>query len=65
MKKINGTNLRKITVPLVSLELQREALSKLDGIRRLLLGTESRMAYVNSVKSCMLETIFSIARDNR
>ena len=65
MKKINGTNLRKITVPLVSLELQREALSELDGIRRLLLGTESRVAYVNSVKSCMLETIFSIARDNR
>ena len=65
MKKINGTNLRKITIPLVSLELQREALSELDGIRRLLLGTESRMAYVNSVKSRMLETIFSIARDNR
>ena len=65
MKKINGTNLRKITVPLIPLGRQREILNKLDGITRLLLNTKFRMAHANSVKSCMLETILASARVNR
>ena len=65
MKKINGTNLRKITVPLIPLGRQREILNKLDGITRLLLNTKFRMAHANSLKSCMLETILARARVNR
>ena len=51
MKKINGTNLRKVEVPLIPIASQREALRQAGRMTVLLRETEDRIAHARAVKS--------------
>lgn len=55
MKKINGTNLRKIELPLIPISSQKEMLLQAGQITALLRGTEDRIAHLKAIKSHVLE----------
>lgn len=55
MKKINGTNLRKVEVPMIPITRQRDVLRQAGKMTILLRETENRIAHARSVKSSALE----------
>lgn len=54
MKKINGTNLSKVKVPIVSLKHQTEVLRDVGEVDRVLRGIEARISSAETVKSSIL-----------
>lgn len=58
MKKINGSNLRKITVPIIPLAQQNVVLKETDRISRLIGETETRLAEARSLRTKIVDTAF-------
>lgn len=55
MKKINGSNLRKVTVPLIPLVQQEAVLKETDRISRLISQTETRLVESRSVRTALID----------
>jgi type I restriction enzyme, S subunit len=58
MKKINASNLRKVSVPLIPPAQQEVVLKEADRIARLIGETETRLAEARSLRTALLETAF-------
>lgn len=58
MKKINGSNLRKVTVPLIPLARQEVVLKEADRISRRISETETRLGEARGFRSRLISTAF-------
>ncbi|MEQ1757591.1 MAG: hypothetical protein ABL986_04685 [Vicinamibacterales bacterium] len=58
MKKINGSNLRKVTVPLIPRAKQEVVLNEVDRISRLIGETERRLEEVRNFRTTLIDAAF-------